>query len=137
MKRKFVILSILITCFFSCSKENTNPAPIPPISTAPFVVKYEFTSSRPAEYRFAYKSDTLIIDEITNTAAWTKTVSVQRSSTSRSARLSVYPPDAWVGTNTQANVNLKLSVDGVLKKDTSGTLAGFDRASGITVQTAF
>ena len=128
---------ILTAGILSCSKENTNLATIPPVSTAPFVVKYEFTSNVPAEYRFAYKRDTSIIDEIATTAAWNKTVTVQRSSTSRTARLSVYPPDAWVGTNIQANVNLKVSVDNVLKKDTSGTLAGFDRASGITVQTAF
>jgi hypothetical protein len=136
MKNTFFIgLAVAIASMSSCSKENVDPSN--PANTDPIIVKYEFTSDRPAEYRLAYKKDTTIVDEFVNTQAWSKTVSVARNTTSRLARLSVYPPESWVGTGTQANVNVKLSVDGVVKKDTSGILADFDRAMGITVQTEY
>jgi hypothetical protein len=136
MKNTFFIgLAVAMASMSSCSKESTDPSN--PNNTEPVIVKYEFTSNRPAEYRFAFKKDTTIMDEVLTTQTWSKTVSVARNTASRLARLSVYPPEAWVGTGTQANVNVKLSIDGVIKKDTSGILADFDRAMGITVQTPF
>ncbi len=141
MKSKMILsLGIVAAMFAACQKSDLQPptpANPPPPTGSDFVVKYEFTASRAAEYRLAYKRDTSIVDEFVNTASWTKTVNVSRSSTSKTARLSVYPPDSWVGTTNTANINVKLTIDGVLKKDTSGVLAGFDRAMGITVQTAF
>ena len=140
VKNKFILsLGIATALFTACEKNDLQPAsPTPPPTTAPdFAVKYEFTASRAADYRLAYKSDATIVDEFVNTTTWTKTVNVPRNSTSKTARLSVYPPEAWVGTTNTANINVKLSIDGVVKKDTSGILAGFDRAVGITVQTGF
>lgn len=142
MKSKIILsLGIATVLFTACEKNDLKPATPtntnPPPSATDFVVKYEFTASRAAEYRLAYKRDTSIIDEFINTTTWTKTVNVARSSASKTARLSVYPPESWVGTSNTANINVKLTIDGVLKKDTSGVLAGFDRAMGITVQTPF
>lgn len=141
MKHKIILsLGIATALFAACEKNDLQPptptTPPPPTATD-FVVKYEFTASRAADYRLAYKRDTIIVDEFINTTTWTKTVNVARTSTSRTARLSVYPPESWVGTANTANINVKLSIDGVVKKDTSGVLAGFDRALGITVQTPF
>ena len=144
MKNK-LFFSLVITAglFAACEKNDlqpatpTTPPPTTPPTAADFVVKYEFSASRAAEYRLAYKRDTSIVDEFINTTAWTKTVNVARTSTSKTARLSVYPPESWVGTSNTANINVKLTIDGVVKKDTSGVLAGFDRAMGITVQTNF
>jgi hypothetical protein len=90
-----------------------------------------------ANFRLAYNKDSIVIDEFVNATTWSKSVNVSRNSTSKTARLSIYPPEAWVGTSNQANIHLKLSIDGVLKKDTSGVLAGFDRALGLSVQTSF
>jgi len=135
MNNKIIFILAVLVLFISCNKESTNSAS--PDNTSAVAIKYMFTSNLSAEYRIAYKQDSLILDEIILTQAWSKTVNVPGNSTSKIARLSVYPPDAWVGTGTQANINIKLFIDGMIKKDTSGILAGFDRASGITVQTTY
>lgn len=133
----FLCMCIVLISFFSCSKDSAGPNPVNPSNNNPIIIKYEFTSNLTAAYRFAYKQDTTFLDEIMTTQVWSKIVNVSRNTTSRVAKFSVYPPEIWVGTPTQANVNLKLSVDGVVKKDTSGILAGFDRALGITIQSSF
>lgn len=141
MKRKiFLILGIIGVALFTACKKNDLQPPTPgnpPPVGFEYVVKYEFSADRAADYRLAYKRDTSIIDEIASTMTWTKTVNVSRNSASKTARLSVYPPEAWVGTTNTSNINIKLSIDGVVKKDTSGIIAGYDRTTGITVQINF
>lgn len=140
MKNKTCLsLALAISFFTACDKSDLQPAtptPQSPVATD-HVVKYDFAASTAAAYKLTYKKDSSLIDEIVNTSTWTKTVSVARTSTSKTARLSVYPPDAWFGTTITANINVKITVDGIVKKDTSGLLAGFDRTNGITIQTNF
>ena len=135
MKNTLFIAFFATTIFGSCSKENSDK--INPDPSAPVTVKYEFTAGMPANYLFAFKKDSVITDEIVNTQAWTKTVTVLKNTHDRVARFSVYPPEEWVGTGTQTNVNIRLSINGILKKDTSGILADFDRAMGITVEAGY
>lgn len=134
----FLSIAIATLTVTSCEKNDLQPAaPGPQPGATDYVVKYDFTASTAAAYRLVYKKDSILIDELINATTWTKTVNVARTSTSKTARLSIYPPEAWVGTTNTANINVRLTVDGIVKKDTSGVLAGFDRTNGITVQTGF
>ena len=137
MKNVVIIFTCAITILFSaCKKESSNPAG-PGNSSTTATIKFDFNSNLPAQYNISYNTDITAMGEEINGQSWTKTVTVSKTSVSRLAKLTVYPPVAWVGTNTQANVNLKITVDGIVKKDSSSILLGLDRSSGISVQTTY
>lgn len=136
MKNKLILIVSATFILLSCKKESSNnggPVNTPTTST----LKFDFSSDLAAPYNISYKVDTTEMGEEINGRSWTKTVTATRSTSNRLAKLTVYPPVAWVGTNTQANVNLKITVNGIVKKDTMAILLGLDRSSGISIQTTF
>ena len=129
MKKTFFFASLIGSLIFTaCSKsENDN-------STGIKTIKYDFTTTNAGNFSIQAKVDTVEYSEVANTLTWTKTISVTGSD---SAVLTVFPPTDWVSINNEADVNLKISVNGVEKVAETAHFIGLDRPNGLRIATGY
>ncbi len=128
MKKLFILVFSLSLLFLlnSCKKKDNNTAD----------VRYEFTSDISAAYKIEYVSSKDAFSSTTiNSDNWkSQTYKIAKEEDSFApniVRVNVYPPQAWVNTNTQANINMKIYVDGQLLEDSDHVLTGADFEVGV------
>lgn len=98
-------------------------------------IKYEFTTDVSAKYPLYYAvSNNSTAAIIFSGTSWSHNVIISKSFRPDSfsvARLTAYPPSDWAGTNNNAHINLKISIDGDEKVNID-TLTTSADSSGIT-----
>ncbi|MEO8795703.1 MAG: hypothetical protein ABI390_09565 [Daejeonella sp.] len=127
--KKLGILLFSLSLFLllnSCKKKDNNTAD----------VRYEFTSDISAAYKIEYVSSKDAFSSVTiNSDNWKsqtfKILKEEDTFAPNIVRINVYPPQAWVNSNTQANINLKIYVDGELMQDSDHVLSGADFEIGV------
>ncbi len=128
-----VVGSVALT---SCEKENSG-SNNNDVGLGNVEIRYDFTASTPAEYFFVFKRGTDVTDDSIVTQNYSRTFTAVKRSAPSVAQFEVFPPEEWVNSTESATVNLKITVDGNVMKDTTGIIAGADRPTGISVTTTY
>ena len=138
MKKIIFFLCIIATFILSACKKDSTVTDLN-TSTAPVTIRYTFTATVPGNYSFQAIADSVVFSEFSNTAVWTKTLTVPpgNSHAVDSAKLTVFPPVDWVGTGITSDVVLKIFINDQEKASKSGQLLGVDRPNGISVMTTY
>ncbi|MEI2749936.1 MAG: hypothetical protein V9E88_14390 [Ferruginibacter sp.] len=132
MKKTLLMLGLVTGGFLvSCSKDDE------PVNNNNKVVRVEFSSDTLSMYNFALRLDTTAVYDSANTVSFQQNYVFNNlpNSTGDTLKFTVYPPFSWVGTTAEANITLRLLIDGVLKSTNSGLITGADRPGGLTIYT--
>jgi hypothetical protein len=132
MKKTLLILGLAAGGFLvSCSKDDE------PVNNNNKVVRVEFTSDTLSMYNFALRLDTSAVFDSANTVSFQQNYVFNNlpNSSGDTLKFTVYPPFSWVGTAAEANVSIRLLVDGVVKAADTSLITGADRPGGLTVYT--
>lgn len=130
MKKLIFPLAILgIVLLASCTKDTPTD-----ISNQNVTIRYEFNATMAGNYGFKVVTDTIKVNEIVNTAVWSKTfVVADDKAKTETTSFTVYPPLDWYGTNNQANGTLKIFINNVEAATQTSLFVGVDRPSGVTI----
>ena len=137
MKKLLLACTLLASVtMMSCEKENSGTENTD-VGLGNVEIRYDFTATTPAEYFFVFTRGTEVTDDSIVTQNYSRTFTAIRRSAPSVAQFEVFPPEDWMNTTESATVNLKISVNGTVMKDTTGILAGVDRPTGISVTTTY
>lgn len=102
-------------------------------------VAFRFTADTASMYSFAIRLDTTVVSDSAHATTYSKEYIAYNlfEPPADTVKFTAFPPLDWVGTNRNASVTLEILYNGQVVADTTGVLSGFDRPTGITVQTVF
>lgn len=125
MKKIILSCCTLLLLLAACS-EKENPA------NGQLNIRYEFTATLAGNYGFQTITGTNVFSQMMNTAAWSKTVSLQANSANAdSAKFTVTQPVDWANTTKDVDVSLKIFVNDVEKGSKSARFFGLDRPNPV------
>jgi len=126
--KKMILASLFSACLFTACKKDNTAFNAYNSSLATNTVQYNFTASIPGNYTFKTITGKDYFSETRYTNTWSNKVTEQGDGT---ATFHVYQPADWAGTNTSANVNMQILVNGKLAASLDTTLYGLDHAAGV------
>lgn len=131
MKKVFLLCVVAAAFIAGCSKDE----PVPAGNNN--VVTVQFNSDTAATYYFATRLDSLSAFDSANATSFQADYLFSNlpTATGDTLRFTVYPPNTWIGTTSEAMVSLKLFVGGVEKASDTATITGADRPGGFTIYT--